>query len=315
MRLKFQLLCLLFMMGGFLQQLSAQSLTVSGKVTNKSTGEALAGASVMVQGTQLATQTNGQGQFTITVTKGAVLVVSFEGFESSKNTITNSGSLGIALELSTANTLNDVIVIGYGTRKITKVSGAISTVKSEDIEKLKPVRTEEALQGRAAGVNVIQNGTPGSKPTVLIRGIPSFSGTDPMVIIDGVPQTLTDFNSINAADIESINVLKDAAATAIYGVKGGNGVIVVTTKSGRKNQKTDITVNGNYGVQNVINTIGVLNASEYGAMINEGSTVAGGPVIFSDLSKLGVGTNWQNEVFKNASFQTILLQPEAVAIK
>jgi TonB-dependent SusC/RagA subfamily outer membrane receptor len=256
-------------MGGFLQQVLAQQIAVSGKVTNKSTGEALAGASVIVQGTQQATQTNAQGQFTINVAKGAVVVVSFEGFESVKNTINGPVTLGIALELSTANTLNDVIVIGYGTRKITKVSGAISTVKSEDIEKLKPVRTEEALQGRASGVNVIQNGTPGSKPTVLVRGIPSFSGTDPMVIIDGVPQTLTDFNSINAADIETINVLKDAAATAIYGVKGGNGVIVVTTKSGRKNQKTDITINGNYGVQNVINTIGVLNASEYAAMINE----------------------------------------------
>ncbi|HQS24634.1 MAG: SusC/RagA family TonB-linked outer membrane protein [Sphingobacteriia bacterium 24-36-13] len=304
MRLRFLLLCLLFIMGGFLQQVLAQQIAVSGKVTNKTTGEALAGASVIVQGTTMATQTNAQGQFTINVAKGAVVVVSFEGFESVKNTINGPVTLGIALELSTANTLNDVIVIGYGTRKITKVSGAISTVKSEDIEKLKPVRTEEALQGRASGVNVIQNGTPGSKPTVLVRGIPSFSGTDPMVIIDGVPQTLTDFNSINAADIESINVLKDAAATAIYGVKGGNGVIVVTTKSGRKNQKTDITINGNYGVQNVINTIGVLNASEYAAMINEGSTVAGGPVVFSDLSKVGVGTNWQNQVFKNASFQT-----------
>ena len=89
------------------------------------------------------------------------------------------------------------------------------------------------MQGRASGVNVIQGGTPGSKPTVLIRGIPSFSGTDPIVVIDGVPQSLTDLNAINSAEIESINVLKDAATTAIYGVKGGNGVIVVTTKSGR----------------------------------------------------------------------------------
>src|SRR6185295_3725914 len=102
--------------------------------------------------------------------------------------------------------------------------------------------------------------------------IPSFSGTDPVVIIDGVPQTLTDFNSINAADIESINVLKDAATTAIYGVKGGNGVIVVTTKTGRKNQRTEITASGNYGMQQVSKMIGVLNATEYAAIINEGST-------------------------------------------
>ncbi len=138
----------------------------------------------------------------------------------------------------------------------------------------------------------------------MIRGIPSFSGTDPVVIIDGVPQTLTDFNSINPSDIESINVLKDAATTAIYGVKGGNGVIVVTTKGGRRSGKTEITVNSNFGMQEVANTIGVLNASEYAAMINEGSTVSGGNVIFPDLSLIGVGTDWQNEIFKRASFQS-----------
>ena len=166
------------------------------------------------------------------------------------------------------------------------------------------MRTEEALQGRASGVNVIQGGSPGSKPTVLIRGIPSYSGTDPVVIIDGVPQTLTDLNAINASEIESINVLKDAATTAIYGVKGGNGVIVVTTRSGRKNQKTEISVNTNYGMQEVANTVGVLNATEYAAMVNEGSTVAGGPVIFPNLSTVGVGTNWQDQIFKQATLQT-----------
>lgn len=125
-----------------------------------------------------------------------------------------------------------------------------------------------------------------------------------MVIIDGVPQTLTDFNSINASDIESINVLKDAATTAIYGVKGGNGVIVVTTKSGRKNQKTEITVSSNYGMQEVANTIGVLNATEYAAIVNEGSVTAGGPLIFQNLSTLGVGTDWQKEIFKTAAMQS-----------
>ncbi len=303
MRLKFLLLCLMVIMGSFLQQALAQQVAVSGKVTNKTTGEALAGASITVQGSNTATVSDAKGSFTIKAQKGAILVVTYTGYEPQKATITDATTITIAME-SSANVLGDVIVIGYGTQKITKVSGAISTVKSEDIEKLKPVRTEEALQGRASGVNVIQSGSPGSKPTVLIRGIPSFSGTDPVVIIDGVPQTLTDFNSINAADIESINVLKDAATTAIYGVKGGNGVIVVTTKNGKRNQKTDINVSTNFGVQQVVNTIGVLNATEYGAMINEGSTVAGGPIIFSDLSKLGVGTNWQNEIFKNASFQT-----------
>jgi TonB-dependent starch-binding outer membrane protein SusC len=207
-------------------------------------------------------------------------------------------------KLSDTTRLTEMVVVGYGTRKVTKVSGAISTIKSVDIERLQPVRAEDALQGRASGVSIINSGSPGAKPTVFIRGIPSFTGTDPLVIIDGVPQTLTDLNAINATDIESINVLKDAATTAIYGVKGGNGVIVVTTKSGKRNQRTDINYSSYYGFQEVMNTVGVLNATEYGAMVNEGSRLAGGGLVFSDLSKLGVGTNWQNEVFKRAAIQS-----------
>lgn len=304
MKLKLALLSLSILVGGLLHQVMGQNLPVSGNVTNKTTGEPLVGATVLVKGGSANTITDQKGNFSITVPqKGSVLVISYTGMKVIEYKVAdNTTAVAIQLEESATTTLTDVVVVGYGTQKITKVSGAISTIKSADIEKLRPVRTEEALQGRASGVNVIQSGSPGSKPTVLVRGIPSFSGTDPVVIIDGVPQTLTDFNSINASDIESINVLKDAATTAIFGVKGGNGVIVVTTKSGRKNQKTEITIGSNYGVQEVINTIGVLNASEYGAIINEGSTVAGGNVIFPDLSVLGVGTDWQKEIFKKGNY-------------
>ena len=305
MKLKLALLCLNFLLGGIIYQTLGQNLPVSGKVTNKTSGESLAGATVTVKGSSTNTMTGPDGNFSINVPKkGTVLIISYTGLKTVEFTVADNNAGVIVMEESATATLADVIVIGYGTQKVTKVSGAISTIKAADIEKLRPVRTEDALQGRASGVNVIQNGSPGSKPTVLIRGIPSFSGTDPVVIIDGVPQSLTDFNSINPADIESINVLKDAATTAIYGVKGGNGVIVVTTKSGRKNQKTDISVSSNYGVQEVLNTIGVLNATEYGAIINEGSTLAGGNVIFPNLSVLGVGTDWQKEIFHRASLQS-----------
>jgi len=285
---------------------TAQSSTVTGTVVRANTGEPLIGASISVKGSSSTTISGVNGEFSISVpSKNAVLVITYIGMTIKEIPITNvTENVTVRLEESASVTLSDVVVVGYGTQKITNVSGAISTIKSADIQKLGPVRTEEVLQGRAAGVNVIQNGAPGAKPTVLIRGIPSFSGTDPVVIIDGVPQSLTDFNSINAADIESINVLKDAATTAIYGVKGGNGVIVVTTKSGRKNQKTEISASSNYGVQQVLNTIGVLNASEYAAIINEGSTVAGGNVIFPDLSVVGVGTDWQKQIFKTASLQS-----------
>jgi TonB-dependent starch-binding outer membrane protein SusC len=307
MKLKFTLLGLLIT--ALLQSfaLFSQTIPVSGKVINKATGEALTGVTITVKGTSQSALTDLKGQFSITISKpGTVLQVSYTGMKTQELAINaGSASLMIKLEEAPETTLSDVVVVvGYGTQRLTKVSGAISTIKAADIEKARPVRVEEALQGRAAGVNVIQPGTPGAKPTVLIRGIPSFSGTDPVVIIDGVPQTLTDFNSISPSDIESINVLKDAATAAIYGVKGGNGVIVVTTRSGRKSNKTDITINTNYGIQEVINTVGVLNGSEYAAMINEGSTVAGGSVIFSDLSTVGVGTNWQNQVFKRAPLQS-----------
>jgi TonB-dependent starch-binding outer membrane protein SusC len=287
---------------GLLLHVNAQDISVTGKITGPN-NEPLAGATVTVRGSTISTTSNDAGIYKISPPAvGSVLVVSYAGMSSKEIVITRAGTYNVSL--SSGNALDEVVVVGYGTQKVTKVSGAISTIKAVDIEKLVPVRVEEALQGKASGVNVIQSGSPGSKPTVLIRGIPSFSGTDPVVIIDGVPQTLTDFNSINPSDIESISVLKDAATTSIYGVKGGNGVIVVTTKSGRRNGKPEINLNINYGRQQVMNTIGVLNASEYAAIINEGSTVSGGPVIFNDLSKVGVGTNWQNEIFKPATFQS-----------
>jgi len=163
---------------------------------------------------------------------------------------------------------------------------------------------EDAIQGRASGVNVIQSGSPGTTPTVLIRGIPSYAGSDPLVVIDGVQQTLTDFNSISPADIETINILKDAATTSIYGVKGGNGVIVITTKAGKRNQKSKLSLSSNYGLQEVAKQVGVLNATEYAAIVNEGSTTSGGGVIFPNLSILGLGTNWQDQIFHQAPIQS-----------
>lgn len=283
----------------------AQNNQVVGKVTNKTNGELLVGATIVVKETNKTTLSDAKGNFTVSIpASGATIVVSYVGMNKAEKKVSAAGTVNFELTEVAESNLNEVVVVGYGTQKITKVSGAISTIKSADIQKVNAVRTEEALQGRASGVNVIQGGSPGAKPTVLIRGIPSFTGTDPTIIVDGVQQSLVDLNSINPNDIETINVLKDAATTAIYGVKGGNGVIVVTTKSGKKNQKAEFSFSSNYGVQQVMNTIGVLNATEYAAMLNEGSTTAGGSPIFSNLSGIGVGTNWQNQIFKDAPQQT-----------
>lgn len=282
----------------------AQSLRVTGKVTQKSDGQSLPGASVTVKGTTTGVVTDVNGNYSLNIQQGGgTIAVTFVGMTTIERKITQAGEQNFALEDNMNNALNEVVVIGYGTQKVTKVSGAISTIKSSDIQKQNPVRVEEAIQGRAAGVTVVQSGTPGSTPTVIIRGINSYSGAGALVVIDGVMQGLGDLNAVNPADIESISVLKDASATAIYGVKGGNGVIVVTTKTGRKNMKTEITVNSSYGIQEIARYIPVLNATEYGAMVNEGSVISGGPVIFPDLSVLGVGTNWQKEVFKTAPLQ------------
>lgn len=301
MKLKIAMLCLSVFLGIISQHALGQNITSSGKVKNQVTGDPVLSATVKLQGAATTTTTDATGSFTISVPRGGSLTITSVGYAPASIQINNEDPVTILLEELLTN-LDEVIVIGYGTRKITKVSGAISTVKSADIQRLSPVRIEQALQGSASGVSVIQNGTPGSKPTLFIRGIPGL-GADPAVIVDGIPQTINDLNSINPSDIESVNVLKDAASTSIYGVKGGNGVIVITTKSGRKNQATEFSFNSSYGIQQVIRKMPLLNASEYGAMLNEGSTLSGGNIIFPNLSLLGKGTDWQDEVFKNAPEQ------------
>jgi TonB-dependent SusC/RagA subfamily outer membrane receptor len=217
-------LCCVFLSVFLLASMAAwtQTRTITGTVTEKG-NVPLPGVSVVVKGTTLGTTTNLDGKYSLQVPVEATnILFSFVGYETQDIVIGSRAVIDVELAPSTTE-IEEVVVVGYGTQKVANVSGAISTVKGRDIEMQKPVRIEEAFQGRSSGISVIQGGSPGSKPTVLVRGIPSFTGTDPTVIIDGIPQTLNDLNAINSADIESINVLKDASATAIYGVKGGTG--------------------------------------------------------------------------------------------
>lgn len=302
MKLMIRMLCLCIFFGGFLQQAKAQNITITGKIIGKANGEPLIGATITLAKASKSTSSDATGSFSISLQKGGILIITYTGMEPIRYQANQAGAIEIVMEESTKN-LTEIVVIGYGVQKITKVSGAVSSIKAADIQKLKPVRVEEALQG-LSGVNVVQSGSPGSKPYISIRGIPSYTGSAPLIVIDGIPQTQDDLNAINPADVESISVLKDAATTAIYGVSGGNGVIIVTTKGGRKNQKTEFNINGSYGFQEVANTVPVLNASEYAAIINEGSTVSGGNIIFPNLSSIGKGTDWQNEIFKKAPLQS-----------
>ncbi len=297
---KVGLLLSLFLFFGVVVVTAQTTKTVTGTVFSSEDNLSLPGATVVVKGmTTVGTSTDLDGFFTLDVPADATtLVVSFIGFQSQEVAITDA-PLTIILQ-EEANTLDEFVVIGYGVQKASKVSGAISQVGKKAIEKLSPTRTEDALQGSASGVNVISGGSPGAMPTVIIRGVSSNTGNNPIVVIDGITQSLYDFDALNPSDIESINVLKDAALTAIYGVKGGNGVIVVKTKSGSRDSKTTYSYNSSYGVQEVIKTIDVLNASEYAAVLNEASVASGGEMIFPNLNGIGLGTNWQDEVFVDA---------------
>ena len=277
--------------------MTAQSGSVTGSVTDSNSNEPLPGVNVVVQNTSNGTNTDFNGNFSLdNVNTGDVLVFSYLGFKTLEYTVSDSFNLSISLE-EDVEALDQVVVLGYVSQKASNISGAVSTVGSEDVEKLKPVRMEDALQG-FTGVNMFSNGAPGAKPTVIIRGITSYTGNDPLVIVDGINQSLDDMNSLEPSDIESISVLKDASTTALYGVKGGNGVIVITTKSGSRNQEAKFTFNTSYGQQSPEKTIGVLNASEYAAILNEMSVSSGGGLIFTDISNLGEGTDWQKEIFR-----------------
>ena len=279
---------------------SMHSQTITGSVTDEN-GVALPGATVLVEGTTNGVSTDFDGNYSINASSDDTLVFSFIGYASQSILVGSSSTINVTLNAD--NLLDEVVVTGYGSQKASNISGSVSIVSGEDVEKLQPLRIEDALQGQT-GLNVISSPNPGGKPSVLIRGITSFSGTDPLVVIDGINSSLYDMDAISPSDIESVSVLKDASTTAMYGVRGGSGVIVITTKSGKKNQETVFSLDTSFGMQEVDHHIDVLNASQYAAMLNEGSVTSGGPLIFSDLSGLGVGTNWQKELFNAAPIST-----------
>jgi TonB-linked SusC/RagA family outer membrane protein len=279
---------------------SMHSQSISGTVTDDN-GVALPGATVLVQGTTDGVSTDFDGAFNISASSDDTLVFSFIGYASQSILVGSSSTINVSL--SPDNLLDEVVVTGYGSQKASNISGSVSIVSGEEVEKIKPLRIEDALQG-TTGLNVISSPNPGGKPSVLIRGITSFSGTDPLVVIDGINSSLYDMDAISPSDIESVSVLKDASTTAMYGVRGGSGVIVITTKSGKKNQDTVFSLDTSFGMQEVDKYIDVLNASQYAAILNEGSVTSGGNLIFTDLSSLDVGTNWQKELYDSAPIST-----------
>src|SRR5690606_7929614 len=201
----------------------------------------------------------------------------------------------------TVGNMDEVVIVGYGAQRKSVVTGAISSIKSRDLENVPSNRIEQALQGRVSGVMIAQNsGQPGSGSTIRVRGITTFGdgGNNPLWVVDGVVIDQGGIGFINQSDIESIEVLKDASSAAIYGTRAATGVILVTTKKGRAG-KLQVSYNGFYGVSSPDTKLDLLNATEYAAILNERSVNGGGGILFPDPASLGKGTDWQDAIFNN----------------
>jgi len=284
----------------------APQQSVSGTVTDAN-GTPLPGANVIVKGTTNGTQTDFDGNFIIEAATDAVLTVSYIGYITKEVPVNGQSTITIQLAENT-NALDEVVVIGYGTSSRASVSSAVSSVSSADLVETPAIGVQQALQGRASGVNVISAGLPGNNPLVTIRGLGTFGNNQPLYIVDGV-QTGS-LNDIPAESIESVDILKDAASAAIYGSRGSNGVVIITTKGGKKG-KTTFSVNTYTGFSNVIKTLDVLNTQQYIEYAREfdfdpntdGNQL---PPAFNDPGfDPSINTNWQDEVFRTALIQNV----------
>lgn len=283
----------------FSSSLLAQNKVVTGTVYEASSGLPLAGATVSEKGTNNGAITGFDGNFSLkNVTPKGVIVVSYIGFLSQEvATVNTLGALNVQL-VEDASQLDEVIVVGYGTQRKKEITGAVSVIGTETIEALKPRRIEEALQGQVAGVNITSgSGAPGSGLNIAIRGVSTNGDNRPLILLDG--NVIEDLSVVNPADIESINILKDATA-GIYGVRAANGVILIVTKSGSYNSELKAEFKSYYGVQETTRKIPVLNATEYALLVNESRTNGGQVPLFNNVGSLGQGTDWQDTVFESA---------------
>ncbi len=295
-RMVFLLVFLMTTVTGF-----AQNKTVSGIVVDKA-GEAVIGASVLVKGTSNGTITDFDGKFTLSnVPEKGIITITYIGYEGQDISIAGKNTLKVILAEDT-ETLDEVVVVGYGTQKKTDLTGSVMSVKSEDITSVTANNPVQALQGRVTGVSVVTDSRPGKSPTLRIRGNGSISaGNDPLYVVDGFPLMNGSLNEINANDIASMEVLKDASATAIYGSRGSNGVIMITTKTGAKDSKS-LTLNANYGFQMPGRLVETMNHEQFVDFINSAYMNSKGITIYNDENPApNIHTDWQRETIKSSS--------------
>lgn len=299
-RMAFLCLYLMLPLGIF-----AQSISVTGVVKDAS-GETVIGATVREKGTDNATVTDLDGNYTIRVAPKAALVFSYVGYKSAEVNVGGRTSVNVTLQEDN-HTLNELVVIGYGTMKKSDLTGAVGSLAAKDMENAPVANIGQAMQGKIAGLQVVDAGKPGDNVSIKIRGLGSINNCDPLVVIDGVPTDLG-LNAINTADVERIDVLKDASATAIYGSRGANGVVMVTTKKGKEG-KGRLAFATNMSFQNATKTPSLLNAAEYAALSNDMMANAGQQTNpdWASPAKLGKGTDWVDELLRTGYMQQYTL--------
>lgn len=302
---------------GNMNAVQANGQPVKGTVTDEQ-GNPLPGATISVAGTSRGVQTNENGEFSIEADSKDILLVSYVGFDRKSVTLGNVASpLLIKLTPGKKN-MNEVVVIGYGSVKKSDLTGAVSTVKVADLENIPVTRVDQMLQGRIAGAEFVSaDGEPGSGASVRIRGTRSISASnEPLYIVDGLMDAIQSLNELNPSDIASINVLKDASSTAIYGSRGSNGVIIITTKSGTDKQgKTNFTFRSDLGYSEIPRFLDLMNATEFAQLQNDrfyfASTANQTKPLeeypYPDPLSLGEGTNWTKEITRKAPYQNFML--------
>ncbi|MBL3657699.1 SusC/RagA family TonB-linked outer membrane protein [Fulvivirga sediminis] len=268
--------------------------TVEGKVTSADDGEPLPGVNILVDGTSQGTVTDIEGNYSVVVGDDATLVYSFVGFTTVKEQVNGRSVVNVALS-SDISELQEVVVIGYGTSNEDEITTAISTINSEDITKTPNSNPMQSLQGKVAGVQITSSGAPGASPNVRVRGLSSFAGDDkaqPLYVVDGMFVDNIDF--LNPSDIASMNILKDASAAAIYGVRAANGVIIIETNSGDYEQPVKIEYDGYYGVQRPQNLLEMANTQQYVNYINQAGNADQQALIQNSIDRFGANPNNPN---------------------
>lgn len=274
----------------------AQQVNVTGRVAARSDGSPIPGVSVVQQGTSMGTITDSEGRYSLSAEMGATLVFSFIGMDT-REVVVNSSEINIEMEESWTD-LDEVIVVGYGVQKRSVVTAAISSVSAEDLNNAKPSRIEDVLKGKVSGVQITQSsGQPGADSKVRIRGIGTVNNSEPLYIVDGMAVD-GGISYLNPTDIQSVEILKDAASAAVYGARAANGVVLVTTKSGTKGKAT-VSYDFSYGWQNPWKKREVLNAREYMIVMNEALANDGQTPRYTaeQVAAAGKGTDWQDETF------------------